>query len=558
MEKATKYQLKQYLKLKSQSCSGNKAELISKIQEFVTAEELDADEVVHEILAFNRTPVEEEIDGTVKSKDSVSQAGESDLGSQLENDSRDCRSTNQSNNDDQQTNRDIITTLMTKTTMPVHVITKFSGQLDKYFEFIKDFDMLIDSKHVSDNEKLQYLKQYTEGKPHKIVRTCLHLDPKEGYQKARSELKKRYGNKERIALMHIDKVLAWPEIKEENVETLDDFIVELDSCISAMSGIHYGISELQNLRTLRQLVEKLPRYLQDRWRRIADELAESGKLVDIKELVRFLEKEVRILNNPIFGRSIEGGFRDEKVEANTWNSNRKMNYKKELRWLTYEEKLNKAYSLELCFKCLRKGHKASQCRVIRTCEQCGGSHLTTMHRTNKNFRVEGSKEVTANPVVTNEVDDSRVQVLSSQLKDSVGDTTAIPVQVELNDHSIRKNDIEKWKHLMKLEFDHSKGEIEIMIGSNVLEASEPWEVVHAEKVGEPYAVRTRLGWVLCGRIIDNNQEVAVNNIKVDGNYLERKLIESYNREFVDSSLNSVEPSMEDRRWLHLLSLSVGK
>ncbi|XP_076067674.1 uncharacterized protein LOC143040464 [Oratosquilla oratoria] len=222
----------------------------------------------------------------------------------------------------------MITTLMTKNMMPLHVITKLNGQIDKYFEFIKDFDMLIDNRHVSDNEKLQYLKQYTEGKPHKIVRTCLHLDPKEGYQKARSELNKRYGNKERIALMHIDKVLAWPEIKEENVETLDDFIVELNSCISAISGIHYGISELQNLRTLRQLVEKLPRNLQDRWRRIVDELAESGKLVDIKELVRFLEKEVRILNNPTFGRSIKGGFRDKKVEANTWSSNRKMNYKK--------------------------------------------------------------------------------------------------------------------------------------------------------------------------------------------------------------------------------------
>ncbi|XP_076068335.1 uncharacterized protein LOC143040787 [Oratosquilla oratoria] len=203
--------------------------------------------------------------------------------------------------------------------MPVHVINKF--------EFIKDFDILIDSKHVSDNEKLQYLKQYTEGKPHNIVRTCLHLDPKEGYQKARSELNKRYGNKERIALMHIDKVLAWPEIKEENVETLDDFIVELNSRISAISGIHYGISELQNLRTLRQFVEKLPRDLQDRWRRLVDELAESGKLVDIKELVRFLEKEVRILSNPTFGSS-KGGLRDKKVEENTWSSNRKMNYKK--------------------------------------------------------------------------------------------------------------------------------------------------------------------------------------------------------------------------------------
>ncbi|XP_076052759.1 uncharacterized protein LOC143032176 [Oratosquilla oratoria] len=91
-----------------------------------------------------------------------------------------------------------------------------------------------------------------------------------------------------------------------------------------------------------------------------------------------------------------------------------------------------------------------------------------------------------------------------------------------------------------------------MVGSNVPEASEPWEVVHAEKVGDPYAVRTRLGWVICGRLTDTAEEVAVNSIKVAGNYLDQKLIESYNREFVDSSLNSIEPSVEDRKWLQFV------
>ncbi|XP_076041869.1 uncharacterized protein LOC143025748 [Oratosquilla oratoria] len=440
-----------------------RASLDIKLQKLKMKQELEME--IHRLrLEQDRLELETELE-SAKAEFNILSKSEYNVNCNVVNDSRDCRSTHQSNSDSQQTNRDMVATLMTKNIMPIHVIHKFNGQLDKYFEFIKDFNMLIDSKHVSDSEKLQYLKQYTEGKPHNIVRMCLNLDPNEGYQRARSELNKRYGNKERIALMHIDKVLAWAEIKEENVEALDDFIVELNSCISAISGINYGISELQNLRTLRQLVEKLPRDLQDRWRRLVDEVAESGKLVDIKDLVRFLEKEVRILSNPTFGRSSKGGFRDKKVEANTWSSNRKMNYKKgiesydgrvhvnvtqkarvscwlcqeehvidvcpELRWLTYEEKLNRAYNLELCFKCLRKGHKAPQCRAIRTCEQCGGSHLTIMHRMNKNFKVEGSK-VTANPVVTNEVDDSRIQVLSSQLKDSVGDTTAIPVQVELN------------------------------------------------------------------------------------------------------------------------------
>ncbi|XP_076032399.1 uncharacterized protein LOC143020124 [Oratosquilla oratoria] len=135
--------------------------------------------------------------------------------------------------------------------MPVCVITKFGGIYDKYFEFIRDFDMLIGSKLVSDNEKFQYLKQYTEGRPHKIVRACLHLDPGEDYQKARSALEKRYGNKERIASAHIDKVLAFLDIKGENVEMLDEFTVQLDTCIGVMFGFQCGLLELQNPRTLR-------------------------------------------------------------------------------------------------------------------------------------------------------------------------------------------------------------------------------------------------------------------------------------------------------------------
>ncbi|XP_076061572.1 uncharacterized protein LOC143037324 [Oratosquilla oratoria] len=363
-------------------------------------------------------------------------------------------------------------------------------------------------------------------------------------------------------------------------------------------------------------------------------------------------------------------FKDKRTgESSTWNPNTNLNYEKrtnlnerkvqvnvtqktrnscwlcqerhvidvysQLRRLTYEERLGKIYNLGICFNCLRKGYKSSQYRAVRICEQCGGSHLTIMHRSKENSKNEG-EDTTVNAVVTNHFDDSRVQLFASQLKDLVGGTTAIPVQVELNgkvvntrcyldngssvkfctgnlleklgvtdmnyqpttlqfsamigtkgmscfnvegmpvadvegnnqirlppvfavkklplsqSHSIRKSDVEKWEHLRKLEFNHIEGEVEIMVGSNVPEASEPWEVVHAEKVGDPYAVRTRLGWVICGRLTDTAEEVTVNSIKVAGNYLDQKLIESYNREFVDSSLNSIEPSVEDRKWLQFV------
>ncbi|XP_076057788.1 uncharacterized protein LOC143035104 [Oratosquilla oratoria] len=259
-----------------------------------------------------------------------------------------------------------------------------------------------------------------------------------------------------------------------------------------------------------------------------------------------------------------------------------------------------------------------------------------MRRSKESSRNEGGEEATVSAVVINQVDDSRVQVFACQLKDSVGDTTVIPVQMVLNgkvvntrcyldngssvtfctrnllkklgvtdmnyqpatlqvstmigtkemscldvegmsvanidgnnqirlppvfalkklplsqSHSIRKSDTEKWEHLRKLEFNHIEGEAEIMVGSNVPEASEPWEVVHAEKVGDPYALRTLLGWVIWGRLTDTAEEVAVNSIKVAGNDLNQKLIDSYNREFVDSSLNSIKLSVEDRKWLQFV------
>ena len=85
-----------------------------------------------------------------------------------------------------------------KALMPHQKIQTFDGDYTKFFLFIQSFDNVINRTLTSDSERLQYLEQYTSGRPNQIVRACLHLPPSEGYKRARDSLDLRYGNPNRV------------------------------------------------------------------------------------------------------------------------------------------------------------------------------------------------------------------------------------------------------------------------------------------------------------------------------------------------------------------------
>ena len=57
-----------------------------------------------------------------------------------------------------------------------------------------------------------------------------------------------------------------------------------------------------------------------------------------------------------------------------------------------------------------------------------------------------------------------------------------------------------------MEINEVDTEIELMLWCNVLQAMEPWEVVNYQKNYEPYAIKTKLGWVVCG-VPGNNRGI---------------------------------------------------
>lgn len=82
-------------------------------------------------------------------------------------------------------------------------------------------------------------------------------------------------------------------------------------------------------------------------------------------------------------------------------------------------------------------------------------------------------------------------------------------------------DLQRWSYLRKLKMPEIDADVDLLIGNNVPQALEPWEVIRAAN-GGPYAIKTILGWTVNGPLRGDNQisdqclqpNITVNRISV--------------------------------------------
>ena len=569
-----------------------------------------------------------------------------------------------------------------KNLMPNQKINIFDGDYTSYFLFKNSFDNVINTNLTNDRERLQYLEQFTRGRPNEIVRACLHLPPTKGYKRARESLDARYGNSNRVVQAFVEKVLDWKNIQRDDIEGLDDFAVMLSSCNNAVSGVPHGSAVLNNPDTMRKIISKLPFNMQDRWRRLADEIMQNKKKeISFDDLVQFIDKETRIIKNPYFGkhlfdgtekirsseirntklsRNVEEGFRkgqrndnngqrmgapfyDRKLNVNNTKTGLSCWFCKgshlvddcsEINRMSHENRLEVIKNLNLCFSCLRGGHTSRNCGFRKKCSVCGMNHPTLLHRQTHTFERSceevnlgslnkkeeisnkvsiyinrenrNSKGMSVVPVKVRSSEGHEVETMafldggssgtfctgrllerlgiSAGNCDKIGVTTttmhgdkkdvysivsglivsdlqntnsillppvyiAKSIPIEKCD-IVNKNDLVRWPHLERLDLPFSNEDVELMIGNNVPHALEPWDVINSKNDYEPHAIRTRLGWIVCGAGSSNDRSMPVNRMSISkGIKLDKLMIEEYNRDFQDLSSSKKELSVEDRAWL---------
>lgn len=296
--------------------------------------------------------------------------------------------------------------------LPRREVPTYNGEPTQYKLFVNAFDHLIAEKTDSDRDRLYYLDQYTTGRPQELVRSCLHMEPKKGYQRAREMLEEKFGDKYKITESYISKLMDWPVIKSEQSEELESLSIYMISCANMMEDVSQ-MSSLDHVDNLQKIVAKLPYELRKKWRGVSVHVKRrKDRIANFKDLTEFISEEAEVMQDPIFGKisdttSASKLERKEKSKPKSlkYNSkslvtstskedsssksaacvycqkgNHNLNTCFALKKLSYSEKMEALKKKSVCFGCLKIGHRSRDCRARMKCDQCNMNHPSILHQ----------------------------------------------------------------------------------------------------------------------------------------------------------------------------------
>lgn len=127
------------------------------------------------------------------------------------------------------------------------------------------------------------------------------MTPDKGYKRARDLLQKNFGDEFSMCSAYMKKALEWPTIRPEDSKSLQAFAIFLRRSCNAMRDMSYS-HEINLSSNMKVLVLKLPYKLRERWRSNLWEFQENqNSRPQFKDLVLFVEKQVRVDSDPVFG-----------------------------------------------------------------------------------------------------------------------------------------------------------------------------------------------------------------------------------------------------------------
>ena len=304
-------------------------------------------------------------------------------------------------------------------TLPHAEVQTFDGDPINYCNFIRSFENLIEAKTKNSSTRLYYLVQYTSGDVKELMRSCLSMQPDEGYQEARRLLKARYGQKYKIATAYVNRVTNGAPIKHEDGEALQKFSVLLTSCKNTLKEIGC-LSKIENPDSLQRVVERLPFQLRQRWRDVADDITSNKQReITFEDIARFVESKARALNHPVFGNvsgelksqgkdskkrkprhgdtfatqgdeHVSEGNKDSPARADPTTATSKCHLCKgdhrltrcrEFKKQSVEQRLTFVRKRSLCENCFQPGHTVQSCPKNSYCKipTCRTKHSTFLH-----------------------------------------------------------------------------------------------------------------------------------------------------------------------------------
>lgn len=328
---------------------------------------------------------------------------------------------------------DLFVTQPKQASLTIREIPVFSGDPLEYRPFMRSFIHNIEEKTDNNQEGLYYLELFTAGEPKELVRSCLYMNTSRGYAEAKCLLKHHFGDEFKLASAYMEKALKWGNIRSDDGKALYSYAVYLRGCCNAAQDL-VDLKELNLPFNLKIIVSRLPYKLGEKWRATACEILEhTQRRPDFADLIAFIDKQAKILLDPVFGEiqdpktnsnirktvteppmhksSCRKSFVTtvSSIEASKQNSQPKKNqghanvaFNKPCLFCDYDHAMDscvkmvdiphkdKMYFLRtngLCFACLKQGYLTKACKKRLTCQICSKKHPTVLHI--KNATLDG-------------------------------------------------------------------------------------------------------------------------------------------------------------------------
>ena len=297
---------------------------------------------------------------------------------------------------------------------------KFDGDPSKYHQFIVQFqDTVLNHYEKSDPaHALVRLVGATRGRARKIVEACqMEESSAQALQQALADLREAFGAPQLQVNAKLREIREGPSIKL-TADSLQDFYVSLVACRNLLCSAKVA-EELDAPATTEGVFRRLPPDLQRRFVRFSVDRGYQMRRIPFDEVLYFI-KTCRDEANSNFGRILETVGHGEKIffknKIKTGRSNavhmheivsqvpekqREVKSEKILEaskrvcpfcserhgvWkcqrflnLSMQERRATAKSLQLCFCCLRQGHRFKVCTSKYYCRHCNQPHNTLLH-----------------------------------------------------------------------------------------------------------------------------------------------------------------------------------
>ena len=260
--------------------------------------------------------------------------------------------------------------------LPKLNITRFQGTHLDWLRFWSQFETEIDKAGLTQVAKFSYLKELLNPK----VRASVDGLPynTEGYERAKSILKTKYGKPSEVSNAHMQGIIALPTIQGSQPVKIHEFYGRLVTNVQALEMMG-KIKDINGY--VRVTLDKLPGIRADLVR-LDDEWQEWGFPQMLEALRKWCDRNpLPSSEQPIL-----------KVRDKLYNS-RQEEWKP--RPCVYcESSGHKSVDCDkivgvaqrkkhlsekrLCFNCTGTKHRAAECRIVRSCQKCSGRHHTSI------------------------------------------------------------------------------------------------------------------------------------------------------------------------------------